>query len=67
MINYINLTKHVRGGVESDWLAKFLLKEFTLIEDGKSSALRCPGKRTYDSCLHCLTDFESWCPLISER
>lgn len=28
---------------ESDWLVEFLLKEFTLIEDGLSSALRCPG------------------------
>lgn len=42
---------------ESDWLVEFLLKEFILIEDGLSSALRCPGKWIYDSCLHCLTDF----------
>lgn len=47
----------MRRRSESDWHAEFLLKEFTLIEDGKSYALRCPGKRTYDSCLHCLTDF----------
>lgn len=34
-----------------------LFKEFTLIEDGISSAFRCPGKWTYNSCLRCRTDF----------
>lgn len=48
---------YIRRRNEIDWLEEFLLKEFTMVEDGISSALRCPGKWIYNSCLRCLTEF----------